>query len=117
MEIEPVRTINPVPIIEELPYLEDADKPLVIRYLCLLDEWSDLKDIIASDGRFTVGDKGGLAAHPAVKMKNDCEAKLLAMEDRLGLSPSARLKLGADAARQKKEEAGLAAFLDELEDD
>jgi len=43
---------------------------------------------------FTLGSTGQVTLHPAGKIAADLEARILPLEDRFGISPSARLKLG-----------------------
>jgi len=103
-------------ILAELPTIADADKPLVTRYVTMLNEWENLQSIRRREGLFASGANGQIVAHPVVKMINDAESKLLTMEDRLGMNPAARLRLGADKLRQKQAEKSLGSLLDELEE-
>lgn len=47
--------------------------------------------------------------HPAARLVGDAEIKLIAVEDRLGLNPQTRLRLGISAVEHKTK---LDAFLE-----
>lgn len=53
-------------------------------------------------GRLTKGSQGQLILHPLLKYIDNCEAEIRQLEDRLGLSPNARLKMGATLAGAKR---------------
>lgn len=51
---------------------------------------------------FTVGSTGQIVAHPASKEVASLDGRILALEDRFGITPAARLKLGITLGLAKK---------------
>ena len=56
-----------------------------------------------------MGSQGQDVVHPTARLIGDVEGQLLALEDRLGLNPEARLWLGISAVEHKTK---LDAFLE-----
>jgi P27 family predicted phage terminase small subunit len=73
---------------------QPADAILITRYAELQDRRAQMLRTLEQDGYFTVGSQGQLAQHPAARILSDVEAKLVPLEDRLGLSPESRARLG-----------------------
>lgn len=86
-------------------YWVASDSHALYRLFDLLDEEARLA-VIARERPFTEGSQGQLVPHPAVKRLAECRKQLLELEDRFGLSPKARLLLGAELG---KAAAGLDA--------
>ena len=53
-------------------------------------------------GHLTRGSQGQVILHPLLKYIDNCEAEIRQLEDRLGLSPAARLRMGATLAGAKR---------------
>ena len=71
-----------------------SDQNIVERYCSFVERRHEYLATIAADGWVTVGSMGQVVAHPAAKLLSDTEAKMVGLEDRLGLNPEARLRLG-----------------------
>ena len=67
-----------------------ADYGVIARYIEFQQRRTDLSARLASEGWTEVGSQGQTVQHPAARMLSDVEAKLVPLEDRLGLSPQAR---------------------------
>ncbi len=89
-------------------YNEKTDAAVIERYAEMTARRSALLATLESEGWTVPGSQGQLVAHPAAKLLDSVDSKLQALEDRLGLNPEARLRLGiATVEGQSK----LAAFL------
>lgn len=92
-------------------YNVQSDRFIIERYASLQERRNSLLADIDREGYLVVGSQGQDVLNPLVRVAQDIETKLVALEDRLGLSPEARLRLGITAAEHKSK-------LDEfLEDD
>lgn len=91
-------------------YNQVTDRHVVERYCSLLDRREELLAVIAREGWIDVGSKGQVIQNPAARILADCEAKLVPLEDRLGLNPEARLRLGTAAVEHRSK---LDAFLED----
>ncbi len=70
-----------------------SDRFLVARYVHMLLEFETI--VVELDGRrTTTGSTGSLVVHPDRKLLSDLQATLVRYEDKLGLSPEARARLG-----------------------
>jgi P27 family predicted phage terminase small subunit len=92
-------------------YLEATDAYIIERYVSLQVRRAKLMAILEDEGYVTEGSQGQDVAHPAARLLLDIEGKLPALEDRLGLSPEARLRLGLAVAETKSK---LDAFREEV---
>lgn len=72
----------------------ETDAFLIERYISLQLRRSRLLAVLEHEGMMSVGSQGQPIAHPAVRIVSDIEAKLPGLEDRLGLTPDARRRLG-----------------------
>lgn len=89
----------------------DADRALVDRYFSYLDEWE--RSLRAyRRRRFVPGSNEQPVLNPLGRFALELEAKLLAIEDRLGVSPLARSKLGLALGEARKSLAGLNSNLE-----
>lgn len=90
-------------------YHPATDRYAIERYCSLQARRHYLLGVLEAEGYTTVGSQGQIVAHPAAKLLSDIETKLTPLEDRLGLNPEARLRLGIAAIDHKSR---LDAFLD-----
>jgi P27 family predicted phage terminase small subunit len=93
----------------QLSYRLASDAPLIERYASLTERRRDLLEILAAEGYVVEGSRGQLVAHPAARLVDAVEGKLLPLEDRLGLSPESRLRLSIQAVEHR---TALDEFLD-----
>ena len=91
-------------------YHPATDKYVIERYASLVERRSDFLEILGCEGFITEGSQGQQVAHPAAKLLADVESKMVALEDRLGLSPEARLRVGISALEHKSK---FDAFMDD----
>lgn len=73
---------------------QPADRLIIVRYCELQERRAEMMAALERDGYFSVGSQGQLVQHPAARILSDIEAKLVPLEDRLGLSPESRARLG-----------------------
>mgnify|MGYP006143808707 CR=1 FL=1 len=78
-----------------------ADFGLVSRYCSYSERRENLLVRLDSEGWTAEGASGQLTVHPCAKLLADVEAKLVGVEDRLGLSPQARNTISIGAAQAK----------------
>lgn len=71
----------------------ETDLPALDRYFTTLDEHTRATRAYRRQ-RLVIGSKGQLAIHPMGKHARDLAVELRQMEDRFGLTPMSRLKLG-----------------------
>lgn len=90
-------------------YSPKTDIYIIERYCRFHERRIELSDLIDEEGWISSGSKGQTILHPAARALADVESKMLALEDRLGLSPESRLRLGTAAIEHKSK-------LDELMD-
>lgn len=91
-------------------YNPQTDRYTVERYASLQQRRHELMAVLDAEGYLTVGSQGQTVAHPAARLLSDIESKLLPLEDRLGLSPESRIRLGIGALEHKSK---LDMFLDD----
>jgi P27 family predicted phage terminase small subunit len=77
-------------VFTEAPHLTSRDTRLVAMLCRLLDDAAQLRGVIESEGRFTLGARGSRASHPAVRQLRDAEQAILAVSSQLVLTPLAR---------------------------
>lgn len=90
-----------------------TDGNVIARYAEMTDRRESLLRVVASEGWTTVGSSGQIVAHPAARLIAEVDSKLQALEDRLGLNPEARIRLGIATVEQKSR---LQEFLDRQSD-
>ena len=88
---------------------QTTDQYIINRYCSLSERRKNLLEIVESDGWVTAGSQGQTVVHPAARMVSDLEGKLQSLEDRLGLNPESRLRLGITAVEHQ---SALDTFLD-----
>ncbi|MGW0522858.1 phage terminase small subunit P27 family [Crossiella sp. NPDC003009] len=91
-------------------YVAATDHFAIARYAELHERRLVLLEIAAEDGYVSVGSTGQPAVHPALRAVDSIETKLAQLEDRLGLNPDSRIRLGLSAAELRSE---LDVFLEE----
>ena len=81
-----------------------VDLPMVERLFRRYDECERAYRAIRKKdiGRLAVGSQGQQILHPLLKYIDQCEQEARQLEDRLGLSPNARLRMGATLAGAKR---------------
>lgn len=88
----------------------ESDLPALHRLFGYRDAWTrtaqDLADLEATDGIIVIGSTGQPVLHPLTKLLGSIEANMRPLEDRFGLTPLARLRLGITVAEA---ESSLAA--------
>ena len=89
---------------------QPTDVNVIERYCSLHERRHRLLVLVEAEGWLTTGSTGQVVVHPAARMVNDLEGRLATLEDRLGLNPEARLRLGITAVEQQTR---LSAFLSE----
>jgi len=82
-------------------YQPATDRFVIERYVALQVRRQKLIHQLEREGYTGVGSQGQMVAHPAARLVLDIEAKLPVLEDRLGLNPDARLRLGLAVAETK----------------
>lgn len=86
-----------------------TDGQIIARYSEMTARRESLLRTLDEEGWTTVGSSGQIVAHPAARLVADVDGKLQALEDRLGLNPEARIRLGIATVEQKSR---LQEFLD-----
>ncbi len=87
----------------------EAHVPTIQRYCELTQERRHFRSVIKDEGWVVVGSQGQSVLHPVARQLRDVEGKLMSLEDRLGLSPEASIRLGLATAEVKSK---LDAFLE-----
>ena len=87
-----------------------TDHYIINRYCSMSERRQGLLFQVESEGWVTAGSQGQTVVHPAARMISDLEGKLQSLEDRLGLNPESRLRLGITAVEHQ---SALDAFLDQ----
>lgn len=73
---------------------QDSDLIAVTRLFTLYDRLTKYEREAEKDGLVQKGSTGQKSLHPLMKAADALRSQVLALEDRMGLSPMARLKLG-----------------------
>ncbi|MGD9705230.1 MAG: phage terminase small subunit P27 family [Acidimicrobiia bacterium] len=76
------------------PGYKPTDARVIARYADLTARRSEMLAILAVEGWTCPGGSGQPVAHPLAKIVDATEGKLSTLEDRLGLSPESRIRLG-----------------------
>ena len=101
--------------------VEQSDEGAFRRLFWIYDELERLREAIEATGRVVEGSQGQPRPNPLYKQVQEFQAEARQLEDRFGLSPMARLRLGitfADAqASLDGLNARLAAKIAEQDDD
>jgi P27 family predicted phage terminase small subunit len=75
-------------------YQPSTDRWTILRYCEIADRRRHLIDLVQAEGWLSVGSTGQTVTHPAARMVMDLERMMSSHEDRLGLNPEARARLG-----------------------
>lgn len=86
-----------------------TDGHIIARYAEMTSRREILLKTLDTEGWTTVGSSGQIVAHPAARLIAEVDSKLQSLEDRLGLNPEARIRLGIATVEQKSR---LQEFLD-----
>ena len=89
---------------------QPTDAYVIGRYAAMTQRRHRLLVLVEAEGWLTTGSTGQVVVHPAARMVSDLEGRLATLEDRLGLNPEARLRLGITAVEHQSR---LDAFLSE----
>lgn len=82
-------------------YDPGTDSPIIERYASMQSRRLEALAVIENEGMTTTGSQGQVVLHPLVRVVESIEAKLLPLEDRLGLNPEARIRLGISTLEGK----------------
>lgn len=82
-------------------YNRVTDAPALDRYCSLQERRIKFLRLLETEGYTTTGSQGQVVAHPASRLLADVESKLTPLEDRLGLNPDSRMRLGIAAIEKK----------------
>ncbi len=91
-------------------YVPATDSWIIERYAQLQSRRAALQALVDGQGWTVAGSQDQLVQHPAARLLYQTEQMLLPLEDRLGLNPEARMRLGLVAA------AGSRTALDRFND-
>ena len=91
-------------------YHPPTDRFVIERYCLLHDRHAELWATLDRDGFMAMGSQGQEVLHPAARALDSTEKELRSLEDRLGLNPEARARLGIATIEHKSK---LDAFLEE----
>src|SRR5690606_8259375 len=83
-------------------YSPETDRNVILRYCELHDRRAELLAQIETDGYMPEGYNGQPVIHPALRFVESTEKELRAIEDAIGFTPEARLRLGLVAAEARK---------------
>ena len=78
------------------------------RYASLHDRRASIEGILTVEGLMSTGYQGQPVLHPAARLLNDVEKAMSALEEKLGLSPASRLKLGIMAKESQASDMAVA---------
>ncbi|MBE80942.1 MAG: phage terminase small subunit P27 family [Gemmatimonadetes bacterium] len=92
-------------------YQPKTDSLVLERYCNLQERRKELLEIIEAEGWLAVGSTGQTVTHPAAKLLAEVEGRLSPLEDRLGLNPESRLRLGISSVEHQSK---LDAFLSKV---
>lgn len=92
--------------------VKPADMPALRRLFILHDERRRYMNAAQKDGRIQLGSTGQLVIHPLLKHISTIDSQITVLEDRFGLTPMARLKLGVNFGQAAKTLADLNASVE-----
>lgn len=82
--------------------VRESQLPMIYRLFDRYDERERTMLVVRKQGRFTTGSQGQIVLHPGLKYIDSCDAAIIILEDRLGLSPRGAAALGIGLAKAKK---------------
>lgn len=97
---------------------QPAHLPIIERLFIRYDERERAYRLVRTEGRLCRGSQGQPVQHPMLKYIDDCDKEIRALEDRLGLSPQAMLRMGTTFSDMMKsfDDRNRAFEVDEDED-
>jgi P27 family predicted phage terminase small subunit len=102
---------------EQASLVMPADHPALARLFALLDE-RERSARAARRQRLVEGSQGQVVLNPLLKYVSSLDAEIRQLEDRFGLTPLARLRLGVTFGEAHRSLADLnRALLEEVDDD
>ncbi len=75
-------------------YQPSTDRWAIERYCSLAERRRAHLDLVEAEGPMCLGSTGQPVTHPGARMAMDLERMMSSLEDRLGLNPEARARLG-----------------------
>ena len=90
-------------------YQPQTDSAILERYCSLSERRQELLALLSEEGFIVQGSQQQPVSHPAAKLLDSIEGRLGPIEDRLGLNPEARFRLGISSVEQQSK---LNAFLE-----
>jgi P27 family predicted phage terminase small subunit len=96
---------------------EDSDLPALWRMFDLRDERERYRRAIRKEGRLVTGSQGQQVMNPLLRQMQVVDAEIRALEDRFGLSPLARLRLGITFGEFSKTLQAVNQSLEEDDDE
>lgn len=82
-------------------YSAKTDAYVIERYATLHARRAELMQMLEDDGMVSVGSQGQTVLHPAARYLSDVESAMSKLEDKLGLNPESRLRLGISAIEKE----------------
>ena len=82
-------------------YSPVTDAHVIERYAALHDRRQELMDMLKDEGMVTVGSTGQQVLHPAARFIAETEKMMSGLEDKLGMNPESRLRLGISAIEKE----------------
>jgi P27 family predicted phage terminase small subunit len=82
-------------------YSPRTDAHIIERYATLHQRRDELMQMLEDDGMITNGSQGQTVLHPAARFLSDVEKAMSGLEDKLGLNPESRLRLGISAIEKE----------------
>lgn len=82
-------------------YSVKTDAYVIERYATLHVRRDELMQMLSDEGMVSVGSQGQQVLHPAARYLSDVETSLSKLEDKLGLNPEARIRLGISAIEKE----------------
>lgn len=78
-----------------------TDAYVIERYAALHERRASLIQMLEDDGMMEVGSQGQTVLHPAARYLGDVEKQMNTLEDKLGLNPESRIRLGISAIEKE----------------
>ena len=79
-----------------------TDGPVISRWAVYMADWERCNTAIQEEGTTTTGSQGQTVQHPLFRQRDELEARISAIEQRLGLDPKSRATLGISVNQYKK---------------
>ena len=82
-------------------YSVKTDAYVIERYATLHVRRDELMQMLSDEGMVSAGSQGQQVLHPAARFLSDVESAMSKLEDKLGLNPESRLRLGISAIEKE----------------